>query len=63
MLEGDVIVGYDGRPIAGIDDLHRLLTDQNVGVMSNITVIRRNEKLTMSITPEDSHMREQREHR
>src|SRR5262249_46134356 len=25
--EGDVIVAYDGRPIAGIDDLHRLLTD------------------------------------
>jgi S1-C subfamily serine protease len=63
MLEGDVIVDYDGRPIAGIDDLHRMLTDQNVGVMSNITVIRRNEKLTMSITPEDSRMREQRERR
>src|SRR5215475_13935402 len=25
MEEGDVIVGYDDRPIAGIDDLHRLL--------------------------------------
>jgi S1-C subfamily serine protease len=61
MQEGDVIVGYDDRPIAGIDDLHRMLTDQKVGVMSNITVIRRNEKLTLSITPEDSRMREQRE--
>jgi S1-C subfamily serine protease len=62
LQEGDVIVAYDDRPIASIDDLHRLLTDQKVGVKSNLTVIRRNEKLTLSITPEDSRMREQREH-
>ncbi len=61
MEEGDVIVGYDDRPIAGIDDLHRLLTDQKVGVKSNLTVIRRNEKLTLNITPEDSRMRKRRE--
>jgi S1-C subfamily serine protease len=59
--DGDVIVAYDDRPIAGIDDLHRLLTDQKVGVKSSLTVIRRNDKLTLSITPEDSRMREQRE--
>jgi S1-C subfamily serine protease len=59
--EGDVIVAYDDRPIAGIDDLHRLLTDQKVGVKSSLTVIRGNDKLTLSITPEDSRMREQRE--
>jgi len=59
--EGDVIVAYDDRPITGIDDLHRLLTDQKVGVESKLTVIRRNEKLMLSITPEDSRMREQRE--
>jgi S1-C subfamily serine protease len=61
--EGDVIVAYDDLPIASIDDLHRLLTDQKVGVKSNLTVIRRNEKLTLSIMPEDSRMREERERR
>ena len=61
--EGDVIVGYDDLPIASIDDLHRLLTDQKVGVRSNLTVIRRNEKLTLSITPEGLRMREERERR
>jgi len=61
--DGDVIVGYDDLPIASIDDLHRLLTDQKVGVKSNLTVIRQNEKLTLSITPEDSRMREARERR
>ncbi len=63
MQEGDLIVAYDDQPIAGIDDLHRLLTDQKVGVRSSLTVIRRNEKLTLSITPEDSRNREQRERR
>jgi S1-C subfamily serine protease len=61
--EGDVIVGYDDLPIASIDDLHRLLTDQKVGVKSNLTVIRRNEKLTLSIMPEDLRMRDERERR
>lgn len=61
--EGDVIVDYDDLPIASIDDLHRLLTDQKVGVKSNLTVIRQNEKLTLSITPEDLRMREERERR
>jgi S1-C subfamily serine protease len=63
LQEGDVIVAYDDLPIASIDDLHRLLTDQKVGVKSNLTVIRRNEKLTLSITPEDLRMREERERR
>ncbi|HEY9431811.1 MAG TPA: trypsin-like peptidase domain-containing protein [Blastocatellia bacterium] len=61
--EGDVIVAYDDLPIASIDDLHRLLTDQKVGVKSNLTVIRQNEKLTLSIAPEDLRMREERERR
>jgi S1-C subfamily serine protease len=55
--EGDLIIGYDDQPIAGIDDLHRQLTDQKVGVRSKLTVIRRSEKLTLEITPEDSHSR------
>jgi S1-C subfamily serine protease len=59
--EGDVIVAYDDRPIPGIDELHRMLTDQKVGVKSALTIIRGGEKLTLSITPEDSRMREQRE--
>jgi S1-C subfamily serine protease len=61
MQEGDVIVGYDDHRIAGIDDLHRLLTDQKVGVKSSLTVIRRNEILTLSVTPEDSQGRQRRE--
>ena len=28
LRDGDLIVGFDGKPIAGIDDLHRLLTEE-----------------------------------
>jgi len=52
--EGDVIIGYGTQPIAGIDDLHRLLTDEQVGVRASLTVIRRTEKLQLEITPEES---------
>ena len=51
---GDVIVGYGDQPVAGIDDLHRLLTDEQVGVRVSLTVIRRTEKLRLEITPEAS---------
>ena len=52
--EGDVIIGYGTQPIAGIDDLHRLLTDEQVGVRASLTVLRRTEKLQLEITPEES---------
>jgi S1-C subfamily serine protease len=52
--EGDVIVGYGNQPVAGIDDLHRLLTDEQVGVRVSLTLIRRTEKLQLEIMPEAS---------
>jgi len=54
LLEGDVIVEYNGHPVAGIDDLHRLLTDTQVGVRSPLTIIRRAEKIVLEIVPEES---------
>jgi S1-C subfamily serine protease len=51
--EGDVIIEYDGRPVASIDDLHRLLTQQRMGVQSRLTIIRRAEKLALDIVPEE----------
>src|SRR6266849_1469835 len=32
LREGDVIVALDGQPVAGVDDLHHVLTDVRVGV-------------------------------
>jgi len=53
LREGDVIVALDGKPVAGVDDLHRLLTDARVGVSSTLTVLRRTEKLELRVVPEE----------
>lgn len=53
---GDVIVEYDGHPTTSIDDLHRLLTDQRIGLMASVLVLRQNEKRLLTIVPaERSH--------
>jgi len=52
LREGDVIVAFNGQPVSGIDDLHRLLTEQQIGVRSPIDVIRGTERLTLEIVPE-----------
>src|SRR6185295_5861614 len=43
--EGDVIVEFGGHAIGGIDDLHKQLTGELVGVRSSMVVIRHTEKL------------------
>jgi S1-C subfamily serine protease len=57
LQEGDVIVNYAGHAVAGIDDLHRLLTDERVGEKSPLVVIRRTEKLSLEIVPQESMKR------
>ena len=54
LREGDVIVALDGRSVAGVDDLHRLLTDARVGVSSSLTVLRWTEKLELKVVPEEA---------
>jgi S1-C subfamily serine protease len=55
LREGDVIVAFDGQPISGIDDLHKLLTHARIGVRAPLTIIRHTEKLQVEISPEESH--------
>jgi S1-C subfamily serine protease len=54
LREGDVIVALDDKPVAGVDDLHRLLTDAQVGAQCALTVIRHTERLTLRIIPEEA---------
>jgi len=57
MREGDIIIGFDDRPIASIDDLHKLLTEERIGRESSLMVIRGTEKVTIEVTPEESQNR------
>ncbi|HLE64244.1 MAG TPA: PDZ domain-containing protein [Pyrinomonadaceae bacterium] len=54
LLEGDIIVGFDDHPIGGIDDLHRLLTEDRIGQASSLVVLRRTEKLVLGVIPDES---------
>jgi len=54
LREGDVIVALEGKPVAGVDDLHRLLTDARVGMSSSFTVMRWTDKLELKVVPEES---------
>jgi S1-C subfamily serine protease len=50
--EGDVIVGFGDKPIAGIDDLHKLLTEDQAGVPAELTLIRdQRSKERVTISP------------
>ena len=52
--EGDIIVGLDDHPTAGIDDLHKLLSEDRIGHKSSLVVIRGTEKLSLGVIPEES---------
>jgi S1-C subfamily serine protease len=51
---GDVLVGYAGRTVGGIDDLHRLLVEEQVGRAAPLLVIRGGEILALDVVAEDS---------
>ena len=54
LREGDVIIALEGQPVAGVDDLHRLLTEVRVGATSELTVLRGTERHHLAIVPEEA---------
>ena len=52
--EGDVIIGFDAHPTKGIDDLHKLLTDERIGKKASLSLIRGTQKLQVPVVPEES---------
>jgi S1-C subfamily serine protease len=60
LAEGDVIIGYGEQPVARIDDLQRFLTDEEVGLRTTITIIRRTEKRVLFIVPEEAKSKPER---
>jgi S1-C subfamily serine protease len=54
LREGDVIVAYGDHPVASIDDLHKLLTEEQVGAKVELTVLRGADKAVLEVVPEES---------
>jgi S1-C subfamily serine protease len=54
LRDGDIIVAL-GKPVAGVDDLHRLLADIRAGASCSLTVLRHTEKIELKIVPEEAN--------
>jgi len=50
---GDMIIALDHKPVAGVDDLHRLLTDARLGTLTPLTVLRSIDKLELKVLLEE----------
>jgi len=52
--QGDVIVRFAGALVAGVDDLHRLLTGEIIGTEIEVTVLRRARPQVIAVMPGDA---------
>jgi S1-C subfamily serine protease len=51
LRDGDVIVAYGEKAVSTVDDLHRILTEEQVGKAAELTIIRSTEKIVTTIVP------------
>ena len=50
---GDLIVEFADEPVRGVDDLHRLLTEERIGQLLSLKIIRRGELRRVLVTPRE----------
>jgi S1-C subfamily serine protease len=48
---GDLVVEFEGKPVNGIDNLYRVLTAEQIGRASRLTVVRRAQRLDLELQP------------
>jgi S1-C subfamily serine protease len=49
--EGDLVLGFDGHPVGGVDDLHRMLTEEYIGRPIAVVVLRAGERRQLTVIP------------
>ena len=52
--DGDIILAFAGEPVTGIDDLHRRLTEDRIGIAAPLMILRRGERRQLTIIPAES---------
>jgi len=57
LQEGDVVIRFDGQLIGGIDDLHRLLTEERIDRAAPVVVIRGGRLSELTVTPRELERR------
>ena len=54
LIEGDVIVWLGDQPVGGVDELHRFLTEERIGVGLPLTALRRGKRVCLTIVPAEA---------
>ena len=54
LAERDVLVAIGDRPVGGVDELHRVLTEDRIGVRTKLTLVRELQRLDLEIEPAES---------
>jgi S1-C subfamily serine protease len=54
LRDGDVVLAFAGEPVSGVDDLHRHLTEDRIGVPSSLSILRSAEKRQLTVIPRES---------
>jgi S1-C subfamily serine protease len=52
--KGDIILSFGAEAVTGVDDLHRLLSEEQIGISSPLLVLRRGERRTLHVVPSES---------
>ena len=55
--DGDILVAFDGQVVPDIDSLHRVLTENRLGIGATLTLLRGTEKLDVEIVPIEGRLR------
>ena len=53
--DGDVIFAFAGEIVAGLDDLHRRLTDDRIGVPSTLGILRAGHRRQLTVVPTEKN--------
>ena len=51
---GDIIIAFGDLPVTGVDDLHRVLTAERIGVADRMTVLRNGAVQQVTVVPEEA---------
>jgi S1-C subfamily serine protease len=55
--EGDLVLAFDDNAVGAVDDLHRYLTDERIGVPTRVTVLRGGQRRVLTVVPCESPVR------
>ena len=51
--EKDIVLAFAGTPVTGVDDLHRLLSDERIGVPTPVVVLRGGARRQLVVVPRE----------